>query len=138
MKKLDQQIVEVESRIARRRMSVELTGRALWHRSVARVLSPAGLLSAAALGFMTVAAVLRRRPKIVERRKSGRAPAKWGSVVGLVASGALTLLKARYGGTVGMANKVVEQMRAFKARKSQPSARPQARTTQSRQSAVVH
>ena|SRR6185436_13894074 len=131
MKKLDEQIAAVENRIARRRLSVELTSRALWRRTVAKVASPAGLLSAGALGFLTVAAIFRRRPKIVERRKGGRAPGKWGSVLGLVASGAFALLKTQYGGPVQMANKVVQQINAFKQRK-------QARSASSSRSAVVH
>ncbi len=123
MKKLDEQILEVEKRLARRRMAVELTARASWHRAVSRLVSPAGLLGAAALGFVAVAAVLRRRPKIVERRKSARAAGKWGSLLGLAASGALALLKSQYGGPVQMAGRVVEKVRAFQQQRknSRPS-----------------
>ena len=123
MKKLDDQIADVETRIARRRMSVELTTRAVWHRTVAKFTSPAGLFGAAALGFVTVAALFRRRPKIVERRRGMRAGSKWGSLLGLAASGAFTLLKSQYGGPVQMAQKVAEQVRAFQARKQQGRAR---------------
>ncbi len=125
MKQIDRDILEVEQRIARRRMSVELTARAAWHRSVSRVFSPVGLLSAAALGFITVAGLFRRRPKIVERRKGMRSGGKWASVLGLLASGGLALVKAQYGGPVNMAQSIVSQVKAYKARKTrstQPSA----------------
>ena len=118
MKTLDEQILEVENRIARRRLGVELTGRAVWHRTVAKVVSPAGLLTAGALGFLAVAAIFRRRPKIIERRHGARAPSKWGSIVGLVASGALTLMKQQYGGPVEMAQRVAAQIKRYKQKKS--------------------
>ncbi|MBV8032119.1 MAG: hypothetical protein JO035_11475 [Betaproteobacteria bacterium] len=128
MKNVDDDISEVEMRIARRRMSVELTARAAWRRTMARLVSPAGLLGAGALGLAAFAAIFRRRPKIIERRSSARAPAKWGSLLGVIASGAFTLLKARYGGPVEMASKLAAQIRSFKEKKG-PS-RPR--------SAVVH
>ena len=127
MKQLDEQILEVENRIARRRMAVELTARAAWRRSVQKVFSPAGLIGAAGVGFLAVAAIFRRRPKIVERRKSGRSPGKWGSVLGLLASGALTLAKRQYGGPVQMAatlashlRPLASQIKAFKQKRTSP------------------
>jgi hypothetical protein len=117
VKALDDQIFEVENRIARRRMAVELTARAAWRRSVQKVLSPAGLIGAAGVGFLTVAAIFRRRPKIVERRKAGRAPGKWGSVLGLIASGAFTLMKRQYGGPVQMATALASQIKSFRQNK---------------------
>ena len=120
MKQLDEQIFEVENRIARRRMAVELTARAAWRRSVQKVFSPAGLIGAAGVGFLAVAAIFRRRPKIVERRKSGRAPGKWGSVLGLLASGALTLAKRQYGGPVQMASTLASQIKAFRQKRTSP------------------
>lgn len=123
MKRLDEQILAVEQRLVRRRMSVELTARASWHRAVSRLVSPAGLLGAAALGFVAVAAVLRKRPKIVERRRSARAAGKWGSVLGLVASGALALLKSQYGGPVQMANRVAEKLRGWQQKKASKASR---------------
>jgi len=124
MKNLDDQILEVENRIARRRMAVELTARAAWRRSVSRLVSPAGLLGAAGLGFVTVAALLRRSPKIVERRRGARPASKWGSLLGLAASGAFALLKSQYGGPVEMAARVASQVKTFRQRKnaSRPSA----------------
>ena len=117
-KQIEHEILEVEQRIARRRMSVDLTARAAWHRSVSKVFSPVGLLSAAALGFVTVAAVLRRRPKIVERRRGGRSGGKWAGVLGLLASGGLALLKAQYGSPVNMAHSVLGQVKDYKARRN--------------------
>ena len=124
-KQIDRDILEVEQRIARRRMSVELTARAAWHRSVSRIFSPVGLLGAAALGFITVAGVFRRRPKIVERRKGMRSGGKWASVLGLLVSGGFALLKAQYGSPLHMAQAVASQVKAFKARKAR-SAQPSA------------
>jgi hypothetical protein len=134
MKKLDEQILEVENRIARRRMAVELTTRAVWHRSVARLTSPVSLAGAAALGFVAVAAVFRRRPKIVERRTSARAP-KWGSLLGLAASGAFTLLRSQYGGPVQMANALAQKIRALRQGKNTPRA---VKNAPHRGAAVVH
>jgi hypothetical protein len=117
MKKLDEQIAQVEQRIARRRMAVELTARATWHRAVGRLVSPAGLIGAATLGFVTVAAALRRRPKIVERRTHARAAGKWGSVLGLLGSAAFALAKSQYGGPAQMAAKLAEQVKAFQQKR---------------------
>jgi hypothetical protein len=112
---IDREILEVEQRIARRRMAVELTARAAWRRTVNRVISPAGLLSAAALGFVTVVGVFRRQPRAAPAAaKAGR----WAGVLGLAASGALTLLRAQYGSPLNAANAALDYARRFKERKS--------------------
>ena len=118
---IDKDISEVEQRIARRRMSVELTARAAWKRTVSRVLSPVGMLGAAAVGFVTVARFLRPRPKIVERRSGGRGAAKagkWAGILSLVTSAGIALVKAQYGGPVQIAQKVIGQVNAYKAKKN--------------------
>lgn len=116
--RIDEDILEVEQRIARRRMSVELTARAAWHRTVSRVFSPLGLLSAAALGFITVAGFFRRRPKIVERRRGQRSAGKWAGVLGLLTSGGLALIKAQYGNPVNMLQSIAGRVKAYKARRN--------------------
>lgn len=113
---IDHDIQEVEQRIARRRMAVELTGRAVWRRTVRKVVSPAGLMTAAALGALTVVGIFRRpHPVPGKAAKAG----KWGSIAGLAASVGFALLKAQYGSPAHMANLVLAKVNAFKHRKQQ-------------------
>ena len=113
---MDQDILEVEQRIARRRLAVELTGRAVWRRTVKSVISPAGILGAAALGAVTVVGMFRRPHYVSEkRRKAG----KWGSLAGLAASLGLAVLKAQYGSPLNIANLLLAKVHAFKQRKQQ-------------------
>jgi hypothetical protein len=116
--KIDRDILEVEQRIARRRLAVELTARAAWRRTVKKVISPVGLLGAAALGFVTVAGVFRRQPQARAHYSSKTARAgKWGSVAGLLASGAFALLRAQYGSPANIANMVIRQVKDYQQRR---------------------
>ncbi len=118
---IDRDILEVEQRIARRRMSVELTGRAVWRRTVRKVISPAGLLGAAALGAVTVLGVFRRHQAVPHKAaKAGVLGGIGGSLAGLAASAGFALLKAQYGSPVNMANLVLAKVHALKKRKQQP------------------
>jgi hypothetical protein len=122
--RIERDIQEVEARIARRRMAVELTGRAVWRRTVKKVVSPVGLLGAAALGALTVVGVFRRNGRGPDKAaKAG----KWGSLAGLAASAGFALLKAQYGGPVNIANMVLAKVHAFKQeRQRRAPARPAA------------
>jgi hypothetical protein len=61
MKIIDNEIHEIEQRMARRRHEVADTARAARQRAMSRLVSPAGLIAAGAIGFVATAALLRKR-----------------------------------------------------------------------------
>ena len=64
---IDEEIRDVEHRLAQRRLKVELLARATVRRTVGTLVSPTGIATAAGLGFLAVAGLMRR-PRYVERR----------------------------------------------------------------------
>jgi hypothetical protein len=100
---IEHEIVEVEKRLAQRRLKVELLARATGRRAVHSLVSPAGLLGAAAIGFIAVAGVMRRPQRVVQ--KSGKGGIL-GSVAGLAATVGFQLLRAQFGSPAQMAQKV--------------------------------
>ena len=96
---IDQDILEVEQRIARRRERVELLARASTRRIV-----PAGLFSAGALGLLVVASFMRR-PRYMERR-SGKKGGVVGTLIGLGTTLGLQLLRSQLGSPVQIAQRV--------------------------------
>jgi hypothetical protein len=112
---IDREIHDVEKRLAQRRLKVELLARGASRRAISNVLSPAGLLGAAALGFVTVAGIMRR-PRYVNRRSKGGGIV--GSLAGLAATLGFQLLRAQLGSPAQMAQRAVGVLRHFFRRKS--------------------
>ena len=103
---IDREIQEVEERLAQRRLKVELLARAVGRRAVGTIVSPAGLLGAAGLGFVTVFRVLRR-PRHVDRRRHAGKRGILGSLAGLAATLGFQLLRTQFGSPVQMAQRAV-------------------------------
>jgi hypothetical protein len=104
MQQIEHEITQVEQRLAQRRLKVELLARATGRRAVHSLVSPAGLLGAATLGFIAVAGVLRRpRHQVVQ--KSGKGGIL-GSLAGLAATVGFQLLRAQFGSPAQMAQKL--------------------------------
>ena len=112
----DHEIHEVEARIAQRRHDVAQTTQAVGRRTFVALTSPGALAGAAVVGFLAGGGLGRRRPKVVDRRKSAQAAAKTG-IAGVLMSGAMWLVRARFGSPVGLARYLLEKM---------PSRRPAA------------
>jgi hypothetical protein len=107
---LDKEIQDLEHRLAQRKLKVELLARASGRRAVRSLVSPAGLIGAAALGFLAVAGVTRRqqvRPVPVATARQS----KLAGITGLVASAAFALLRAQFGSPAQMAQMLVSKLR---------------------------
>lgn len=105
MKHLDQDIEEIEQRIARRRLEIEQTARETGQLAMRKLSSPAVLLGVAALGFLAGGGVRRREPKrYPDRRKTAQAAAaKKTGVAGLLMTGAMWLIKSQLGSPAAIA-----------------------------------
>ncbi|HEX5476797.1 MAG TPA: hypothetical protein VFX09_02995 [Burkholderiales bacterium] len=114
--KIDHEIGALETRIARRRMSVELTARAAARRSVDALVSPVGLAAAAGAGFLAARLVARKRPAA----RSGQKPSRAYGMASLLASGVFALMRAQFGSPLQMAQLAVSRLQA-----SRSSHRPQ-------------
>ncbi len=130
MKVIDQEIRDLEQRMARRRHEVADTARTAKARVVRKLVSPAGLIAAGGLGFIATLALLRKRrsPVYVQADKSRGGGAV--GLLGMLMPVALALVRAQYGSPAGMAQHLLARM------KKRPSPRSDARLQPDRQ--AVH
>ena len=122
----DQEIYEVEQRIALRRSQVVRHSKEAGSRAMQKLASPAALIGAMALGFFAAAAVAKRqqKPKHPERRRSDHMKAaKATGIAGILLPAAMWFVKAQWGSPVAAAQAVLQK---FQARK--PTASPRADT----------
>jgi len=113
----DQEIFEVEQRIASRRAQVRRHGREAGARALRALASPVALIGAAALGFFAAAALARRRqkPQHPERRKSDHLKAaKATGLAGVLLSGAMWFVRAQWGSPVSAARAVLAKFQGKK------------------------
>lgn len=125
---LDDEIYEVEERLARRRAELPRVARATGRSAMHKLASPAGLAAAAALGFLVGGGL---------RRASGHPKPRWvkveekdktkGIALGSLAmSAAIALIKAQFGTPAEMARVLLQKIQSRKS--------PVAATTTSRRS----
>ena len=105
---LDKEIQDLEHRLAQRKLKVELLARASGRRAVRSLVSPAGLIGAAALGFLAVTGVTRRQPY---RPAPAARQGKIAGIMGLVASAGFALLRAQFGSPAQMAQLVLSKLK---------------------------
>lgn len=116
---IDQEIYEIEQRMARRRHEVAHTARAAKERAVRKVVSPLGLAIAAGIGFLATTAFLRKpRVKVVERRQSPRKAGKLAGAASLLMPIVVGVLRTQFGSPGEMAQAVLS-----KVKKRQPPER---------------
>ena len=119
----DQEIFEVEKRIALRRAQLKRHAGDARARATRSLASPIALLAAAGIGFVLANSFARRRrePPHPERRKSDHLKAaKATGFAGLLSTGAMWLIKAKYGSPVSAAQALLQK---FSGRKAPTSAR---------------
>jgi hypothetical protein len=107
---LDKEIQDLEHRLAQRKRRVELLARASGRRAVRSLVSPAGLIGAAALGFLAVTGVTRRqhvRPVPVATVRQS----KLAGLMGLAASAGFALLRAQFGSPGQIAQLVLSKLK---------------------------
>lgn len=120
----DQEIYEVEQRIALRRSQVTRHAREAGQRAMQKLSSPAALGAAALLGFLAAARFTRRekKPEHPERRKSDHTKAaKATGLAGLLTTAAMWYVRAQYGSPVQLAQSLLKK---YQGRKSAASPRP--------------
>jgi hypothetical protein len=99
----DQEIYEVEKRIAERRHRVEAAARASARQSLRALTSPWALAGAAALGFLVAGGVRRRRESGPALSQETKEKAKGGALASLALAGLTWFIKAQFGSPVAMA-----------------------------------
>ena len=120
----DQEIYEVEQRIALRRSQVKRHAREAGQRAMQKLSSPAALGAAALLGFLAAARFTRRekKPEHPERRKSDHTKAaKATGLAGLLTTAAMWYVRAQYGSPVQLAQSLLKK---YQSRNTATSARP--------------
>ena len=103
----DPEIVEVEERLARRRVQLEHTLHDTGRRALKTLASPAVLVGVVALGFLAGAGVSRRRaPSDAKRREK----AEKSGFAGLLMTGAMWLIKQQLGNPAQIAQLILSRM----------------------------
>jgi len=119
----DQEIFEVEQRIAQRRAQLKRHAGEAGSRALQALASPVALIAAAGLGFLAANTFARRRrePAHPERRKSDHTKAaKATGLAGLLTTGAMWFVRAQYGSPLRAAQLLLEK---FQGRKPPTSLR---------------
>jgi hypothetical protein len=101
----DQEIYEVEKRIAERRHRVEAAARASARQAMRALTSPWALVGAAAIGFLVAGGVRRRHEAASSPAvsKDTKEKAKGGAIASLGMAAATWFIKAQFGSPVAMA-----------------------------------
>ena len=110
----DQEIYEVEKRIAERRQRVEAAFKATGRQSVRALTSPWALGAAALVGFV-IAGGVRLRHRDTRLDPSTKQAAKASTVSGIAMAAATWFVKSQFGSPVGMARFFVAKIKSRKA-----------------------
>lgn len=114
----DQEIFEVEQRLALRRTQLRRHASEAGARAMQALTSPVALIAAAGLGFLAASTFARRHrePPHPERRKSDHTKAaKATGIAGLLTTGAMWFIRAQYGSPVKAAHLLLEKFQRRKA-----------------------
>lgn len=117
----DEEIYEVERRIAARRARLAGDAREAGRRAMQKLASPVSLVAAAGLGFLAAAAMAKRqqKPPHPERRKSDHVKAaKATGITGVLLSGAMWYIRAQWGSPAKLAQALMEKFQNRKAASS--------------------
>ena len=120
----DQEIFEVEKRLALRRTQLKRHAGEASKRAMQALASPVALIAAAGLGFLAANSFARRRrePPHPERRKSDHTKAaKATGLAGLLTTGAMWFIRAQYGSPVRAAQQLLAKFQSRKTATSQAS-----------------
>jgi hypothetical protein len=110
--KLDDEIVQIENRIAGRKQQLTHVGAAAGKRTLDVLASPVTIAGALALGFAVGGGLGRKREKAPKRRADDTAAkAKAGGIAGLALSGAMWFVKHQFGGPVGLARFISDKVK---------------------------
>lgn len=99
----DQEIYEVEKRIAERRHRVEAAARATGRQALRALTSPWALAGAVALGFLAAGGLQRRHHQHHAVSQETKTAAKAGGIASIAMAAATWLIKSQFGSPVAMA-----------------------------------
>jgi len=99
----DQEIYEVEKRIAERRHRVEAVARQSGRAALKTLTSPWTLVGAALLGFLVARGVQRRHKHHAPVDRRAKTAAKAGGIASVALAAATWLIKSQFGSPVAMA-----------------------------------
>ena len=114
----DQEIFEVEQRLAMRRAQLARHSREAGERALRALASPLALAAAATVGFVAAGALARRRerPPHPERRKSDHVKAaKRTGLAGMLLPAVMWFVRAQWGSPVRAAQVLLENLNRKKA-----------------------
>ncbi|OAI52742.1 hypothetical protein AYO46_04645 [Betaproteobacteria bacterium SCGC AG-212-J23] len=101
--KLDEEIVQVETRIAGRKHRLTQAGKATGKRALDTLASPVTLAGALALGFAAGGGLAHKRRNGGHHERRKPATAGKSGIAGLLVSGAMWFVRSQYGGPAGLA-----------------------------------
>jgi hypothetical protein len=120
--KLDDEIVQIENRIAGRKTQLGRFGQATSRKALDGLASPVTLAGALALGFAVGGRLGRKKEKVPSRRSDDTAKkAKMAGIGGLALSGAMWFVKEQFGGPVGLARLLIEKFQQRGAPREYPA-----------------
>jgi hypothetical protein len=120
--KLDDEIVQIENRIAGRKQQLSRFGRETGKRTRDVLASPVTIAGALALGFAVGGGLGRRKDRPPQRRSDDKAAkAKASGIAGLALSGAMWFVKHQFGGPVGLARFLAEKFQQRGAPREYPA-----------------
>jgi hypothetical protein len=118
----DQEIYEVEKRIAERRQRVETVFRETGRQSVRALTSPWALGAAALLGFVVAGGVRLRHRDSAHVAPSTKTAAQAGTISSIAMAAATWFIKSQFGSPVEMARFFIDKVRARKGKPSMATA----------------
>ena len=107
----DEEIYEVERRIAERRHRVEAVTRAAARQALHALTSPWALAGAAALGFMVASGVQRRQQNHAHVDPQTKKAVKAGGIASLAMAAASWIIKAQFGSPSALAQFVMSKVK---------------------------
>jgi hypothetical protein len=116
----DDEIFEVEKRIAERRHRVEAVTRAAGRQALRALASPWALATAAALGFLVAGGVQRRHKPHAHVDPETKKAAKAGGIASIGMALATWIIKSQLGSPMQMAELVLSKVKTFKRQPAQP------------------
>lgn len=117
---IDDEIRGIEERLAARRHRIARTARLARHVAVRKIVSPAGLLAAVGVGFLTTVGLFRKKKVEAGRMRRRRNDVKAGKLAGLAslaASAAFAILRSQLGSPLEMAQFVASKIKRMQERK---------------------
>ncbi len=122
----DQEIYEVEKRIAERRHRVEAFARQTGRSTLRALTSPWALAGAAVIGFLAAGGVHRHRHPVRIERRRAKTETKASTIASIAMAAASWIIKSQFGSPVGLAQFVLAKLKKEPAPPAPwtPSSRP--------------